>query len=280
MYDIEYFKSIQSNSETSSTSGEASLFSRNLIIFDFDDTIFCTKYFDTFSLPYKDIFSNKMTLGDINPDLIKELNQLENTIIDSFSNLKQSCDIVIITNAGMKWIDNCLTFFLEELKEYISENNIKIYSAKDMYNKLVKNKNLWKIKCFKKVINDLYKHDLSYNDLNVISIGDGNEEKKAVFSLTKVDKFHRINPKFIHTISFPTSKSIILQMKYLNNNLTNMIYDNSSIFKLGINFINNKAEINCKSVNSKKNKCEDTNSIDYLIKNDLDEKIVSFNKSI
>ena len=135
MSDIEYFKSIQSNSETSSTSGEASLFSKTLIIFDFDDTLFCTKYFDTFSLPYTDIFSNKVTLGDINPNLTKELNQLQNIIIDLFLNIKQNYDIVIITNASMKWINNCLSYFLEELKEYINENDIKIYSAKDMYDK-------------------------------------------------------------------------------------------------------------------------------------------------
>ena len=270
MSDIEYFKTIQSNSETSSTSGEASLFSKTLIIFDFDDTLFCTKYFDTFSLPYTDIFSNKVTLRDINPNLTKELNQLQNIIIDLFLNIKQNYDIVIITNASMKWINNCLSYFLEELKEYISENDIKIYSAKDMYDKLVKNKNLWKIKCFKKVINDLYKYDLNYNDLNVISIGDSNEEKKAVFSLSKMDKFNRIHPKFIRMISFPTIASIILQLKYLNNNLNNMIFDNNSIFKLGIKFINNKVEINCVNINSKKNKCE-KNSIDYLIKNDLDE---------
>ena len=280
MYGIEYFKSAQSNSETSSTSGEASLFSRTLIIFDFDDTLFCTKYLDTFSLSYKDIFSNKMTLGDINPNLIKELNQLQNSVIDLFSNIKQNYDMAIISNAGMKWINNCLSYFLEELKEYISENDIKIYSAKDMFEKLVKNKNIWKIKCFKKVISDLYKNDLKYNDLNVISIGDSNEEKKAVFSLTKIDKFHKIHPKFIRTISFPTSASIILQMKYLSNNLNNMIFDNNSIFKLDINFMNNKAEINCKSINSKKNKCNDTNLIDYLIKRDLDEIFVSFYKKI
>ena len=39
MSNTEEFKSIPSNSETSSTSGEASLFSKTLVIFDFDDTL-------------------------------------------------------------------------------------------------------------------------------------------------------------------------------------------------------------------------------------------------
>ena len=76
----------------------------------------------------------------------------------------------------------------------------------------------WKLKCFKKVVCDLYGED-SYYDLNVISIGDGNEEKKAVFNLTKDLKNRKLKTKFIRLISFPSAASIILQLKYLNDNL-------------------------------------------------------------
>ena len=281
MTDVEYFKLIQTNSETSSTSGESSLFSKTLIIFDFDDTLFCTKYFDTFTLSYQDIFSCKVSLEEINPCLLRELKELESTIIELFMNLQQNYDIIIISNANMKWINNCLTHFLEELKEYINENNIKIYSAKNMFNKIVKNKNDWKIKCFKKVINDIYKDHLKYSDLTVISIGDNNEEKKAVFNLAKNNKFQKIKAKFIRMISYPSAATIILELKYLNKNLNNMILSNNSIFKMNIEFKNDKAEINCHS--SKKIKNEDifennlinnsyieNNKYFYLNKNDND----------
>ena len=178
MTDIGYLKSFQINSETSSTSGESSLFSRTLLIFDFDDTLFCTKYFDTFSLSYKDIFTCRVSLEEVNPCLVRELKQLESTVIDLFSNLSQYYDVIIVSNADITWINNCLTHFLEELKEYINDNSIKIYSAKNMFSKFTKNKYEWKVKCFKKVINDLYKNDVNFSDLNVISIGDRNEEKK------------------------------------------------------------------------------------------------------
>lgn len=254
MTDIEYSKSIQTNSENSSTSGEASLFSRTLIIFDFDDTLFCTKYLDTFSLSYKDIFSSKVSLKETNPNLYKEIKKIESAIIGLFSNLIQNYDIIIISNADLKWITNCLDHFLEELKEFINENNIKIYSAKNIFSKLVGNKTERKIKCFEKAINDLYKNDIKYNDLNVISIGDGKEEKKAVFTLTKCEKYHKINSKFIHTITYPTAASIILQLNYLNNNLNSIIYDNNTTFKIAIEMKNNKVAINC--IASKKNKRE------------------------
>ena len=113
MTNTEYFKSTQINSETSSTSGETTLFvTKTLIIFDFDDTLFCTKYFDTFSLIYKDIFTCKISLEEINPCLVRELKQLESTIIDLFINLQQNYEIIIISNADIKWIKNCLTHFL------------------------------------------------------------------------------------------------------------------------------------------------------------------------
>jgi hypothetical protein len=264
MTDIGYLKSFKINSETSSTSGESSLFSRTLLIFDFDDTLFCTKYFDTFSLSYKDIFTCRVSLEEVNPCLVRELKQLESTVIDLFSNLSQYYDVIIVSNADITWINNCLTHFLEELKEYINDNSIKIYSAKNMFSKFTKNKYEWKVKCFKKVINDLYKNDVNFSDLNVISIGDRNEEKKAVFNLEKIIKFHKIIPKFIRMISFPSAATIILQLKYLKNNLNNMIYETNSIFKLTIQFKNDNPEIICVSPKKIKN--------EKIIKNYLKEK--------
>ena len=56
----------QPNSDTASTTGETISPSKTLLIFDFDDTLFCTKYFDSFSLPYKDIFDFKLSLEQTN----------------------------------------------------------------------------------------------------------------------------------------------------------------------------------------------------------------------
>ena len=265
MTNSEYFKSTLINSETSSTSGDTTSIGKTLIIFDFDDTLFCTKYFDTFSVPYKDIFDCKITLEEINQNLVKEIKQLEGTIIELFNNLQQKYDIIIISNADIKWINNCLMHFLAELKEYINENNIKIYSAKNIFSKIVKDSNEWKIKCFKKVIKELYKNDLNF-DLNVISIGDSNKEKKAVFNLSKSNEFNKVNIKFINMISFPSAASIILQLKYLNDNINDMILSNKSLYKMIIQIKNDKAEINC--ISPKKVKNEDILK-KYLNKNGI-----------
>ena len=253
MTNTESFKSVYSNSETSSTSGEVTILSKTLLIFDFDDTLFCTKYLDTFALSYQDIFTCKVSLEQINSCLAHEIKELESEILDLFSILGQNCDIVIISNADLKWINNCLTHFLPELNDYLIENEIKILSAKNTFSKIIKAPTDWKLKCFKKVIDDLYGEDLFY-DLNVISIGDGKEEKKAVFNLAKDLKFRKLKAKFIRMISFPSAASIILQLKYLKENINEMILDNNSIYKMSIKFSNKKVEIDCKAKKDKNSK--------------------------
>ena len=261
MTNTEYFKSGQTNSETSSTSGELTIFSKTLLIFDFDDTLFCTKYLDTFALPYQDIFACKVSLEQMNSCLAHEIKELESAILDLFINLGQNCDIVIISNADLKWINNCMTHFLPELNDYLTENGIKIHSAKNSFSKFVKAPTGWKLQCFKKVIEELYEDDLFY-DLNVISIGDGKEEKKAVFNLAKDLKLRKLRTKFIRMISFPSAASIVLQLKYLNNNINEMILDENSIYKMSIKFNNKKVEIDCKAKKGKN--CKENGEKNYL----------------
>ena len=284
MTEIKFQKISQPNSETTSTTGESPVISKTLLIFDFDDTLFCTKYFDSFSLPFQDIFTFKISLEEINPCLFKEIKELEKTIIELFVKLQNNNnDVVIVSNADMKWINNCLTHFLEELKEYINENNIKVYSAKNMYSKMEKEETTtgstristsWKIKCFEKVIKDIYgeeNENESENennicetsiDLNVLSIGDGEDEKKAVFKLNK-NKFNfcqNLQSKFIRMIDYPSASSIIIQLEYLQNNIKEILNSNKTIYKMIIEIVNGTAKIKCVP-KKKKNKKDKLNII-------------------
>ena len=280
MTENKYQKLSQPNSETTSTTGESPCIPKTLLIFDFDDTLFCTKYFDSFSLPYQDIFTFKISLEQINPCLFKEIKELEKTIIELFVKLQNNnYDVVIVSNADMKWINNCLTHFLEELKEYLNENNIKVYSAKNMYSKIEKGETgkgcskistSWKIKCFENVIKDIYgeenenesenENNISETsiDLNVLSIGDGEDEKKAVFKLNK-NKFNfcqNLQSKFIRMIDYPSASSIIIQLEYLQNNIKEILNSNKAIYKMVIEIVNGTAQIKCvpKKKKNKKDK--------------------------
>ena len=280
MTENKFQKLSQPNSETTSTTGESPTISKRLLIFDFDDTLFCTKYFDTFILPYQDIFTYKISLEQLNPWLFKETKELEKTIIELFVKLQNnSYDVVIVSNADIKWINNCLTHFLEELKEYINENNIKVYSAKNMFSKLNSDKKKktgkgettgWKVKCFEKVIKDLYSEENENNiietaiNLNVLSIGDGDDEKKAVFKLNK-NKFNfcqNLQSKFIRMIDYPSASSIIIQLEYLHNNMNEILKSNKNIYKMIIEIVNGTTQIKC-IPKKKKNRIDKLNLISF-----------------
>ena len=271
MTEIKLQKLSQPNSETTSTTGESTTIPKTLLIFVFVYTLFCTKYFDSFSLPYQDIFTFKISLEEINPCLFKEIKELEKTIIELFVKLQNNnYEVVIVSNANMKWINNCFTHFLEELKDYLNENHIKVYSAKNMYKKDViypqsKESADWKISCFEKVIKDLYveeaENDFNINegiiDLNVISIGDGEDEKKAVFKLRK-NKFsfcQNLQCKFIRMIDYPSASSIYLQLKYLHNNINDILNSNNTIYKMNIEIVNGSTKVKC-IPKKKKNKLD------------------------
>ncbi len=212
-------------------------------IFDWDDTLFCTKYFDTFNLNYSDIFSFKTSLQDSNPYLLNELKDLENSILNLFLELKENnFEIFIISNADKKWIDNCLIHFFQELKEFIEENSIKIYSAKNMFSS-ISNSYFWKKKCFKTVLLDNFKDNNL--EIKILSIGDSYDEKRATLDLRKIKFFYKLNVQFVKMIFCPSAASIIIQLKYIENNLKTILNKKSLLQKMIIEQKNKSIVINC-----------------------------------
>jgi hypothetical protein len=49
--------------------------------------------------------------------------------------LDEEVKIFIVTNADENWVKNCLKHFMPDLKDFINENDIKIYSAKKQFSK-------------------------------------------------------------------------------------------------------------------------------------------------
>ena len=244
----------QPNSDTASTTGESISPSKTLLIFDFDDTLFCTKYFDSFSLPYKDIFDFKLSLEQANLCLFKEIKELEKNLLELFSKLQNNdYDISIVSNADIKWINNCLMHFLPEFSDYIQDNGIKIYSAKNNTSN-EKNGNS-KIKCFEKAVNDMYSQENTENEeglnleLNVIGVGDGADEKNAVFSLNKnKNRFNfcqNIKSKFVKMIDKPSASAIILQLEYLLTNINTIIESNKTLYVMNIEMTNGCTQVKC-----------------------------------
>ena len=86
-------------------------------------------------------------------------------------------------------------------------------------------------------------------ELNVISIGDGEDEKKAVFNLTKNKNkfpyFQNIRSKFIRMIDSPSAASIILQLQYLLENMNKIIESNKTIYTMNIDIVNGSTQVRC-----------------------------------
>ena len=202
---------------------------KRIAIFDWDDTLFCTKYLETFQLNFTDIFSFKYSLEETNPYLLNQLKELENSIIQLFYEIVEcNFQIFIVSNADLKWIENCLVHFFFDLNTFIKDENIKIYSAKNIFNGV--SSCLCKIKCFKKVILDNFKDTNLI--LKILSIGDSKHEKKATLNLCKLNYYEKINVKFIQTIRSPSLRSIILQLNYIQENFLDFFENKNIIQKI------------------------------------------------
>ena len=243
---------------------------KRIAIFDWDDTLFCTKYLETFQLNFTDIFSFKYSLEETNPYLLNQLKELENSIIQLFYEIVEcNFQIFIVSNADLKWIENCLVHFFFDFNTFIKDENIKIYSAKNIFNGV--SSCLCKIKCFKKVILDNFKDTNLI--LKILSIGDSKHEKKATLNLCKLNYYKKINVKFIQTIRSPSLRSIILQLNYIQENFLDFFENKNIIQKINIEMKGKNIFIKCNKEENEREKEEEGNNKKIIIK-----KSIQFNK--
>ena len=89
-----------------------------------------------------------------------------------------------------------------------------------------------KKKCFKKVITESI--NLTNCNLNILSIGDSNEEKKATLNLLKLKQFKNIKVSIVKFISNPSANSIIRQLNYILENYLKIVKSKKIIHKIYI----------------------------------------------
>ena len=270
------FSILQSTNSDSTTTANSSpnpyekKLEKRIAIFDWDDTLFCTKYLETFQLNFTDIFSFKYSLEETNPYLLNQLKELENSIIQLFYEIVEcNFQIFIVSNADLKWIENCLVHFFFDLNTFIKDENIKIYSAKNIFNGV--SSCLCKIKCFKKVILDNFKDTNLI--LKILSIGDSKHEKKATLNLCKLNYYEKINVKFIQTIRSPSLRSIILQLNYIQKNFLDFFQNENVVQKINIEMKGKNIFIKCNKEENEREKEEEGNNKKIIIK-----KSIQFNK--
>ena len=241
---IQKYQNINSDNTTTETSSPNPYekMEKKIAIFDWDDTLFCTKYLETFQINFSDLFSFKYSIEESNPYLLNQLKDLENSIIQLFYIIvENNFEIFIVSNADLKWIQNCLIHFFFDLNTFIKEQHIKIYSAKNLFNGISSSQ--CKIKCFKKVIVDNFK-DTNLN-LKIFSVGDSKHEKKATLNLSKLNLYEKVNVKFIQTINSPSLRSIILQLNFIQENFIKLIENENVVQRINIEMKGKKIFIKC-----------------------------------
>lgn len=174
-------------------------FSNSAIIYiDWDDTLFPTSWY----------LKNNININLINePHIIEIFSNIDDIICDFLEWIQKFGDIIIVSNASKKWIDQSMSS-LKKTKNIL--DNIEIISARDIYEYYSNCPIDWKAFVFKNCASK-YK-----NPTNIISIGDSEHERIAIHSLQDAIKCKK-NIKSIKFISNPCVENMSDQINILKN---------------------------------------------------------------
>lgn len=161
----------------------------NLIILDWDDTLFPTSWF-----------------GKEKSEKKKEnvLKGLEKKLIILFRRLKRQGDVAIVTNATMGWLDMCLSR-MPQLEKDLSE--VTKISARDEMSAHISSPYLWKLSVFRKL-----QKRKAYE--SIVSVGDASYEYRALVGLF-TNTGNSIFLKAIRLLGKPTIRTLVNQIETL-----------------------------------------------------------------
>lgn len=210
---------------------------KNLIIIDWDDTLFPTSWIlkNNINIITKNYLNNE--------NIVKLIEKLDIVLYKLLELMISIGTVIIITNATTSWIKQCCSI-LSKSNEIIKKN-IDIISANDNYSKKYPlNISMWKKKEFdyqvfkylknngyislNNIDNNIYTHVKKINDTitknnkiikhSILSIGDSNYEYNALINLYDITN----NIVNLKTIRFKQDISIeifIDQLKLLRENI-------------------------------------------------------------
>jgi len=191
----------------------------NIIIFDWDDTLFPTEYFKT---RINMLLDHKLIPEETN----LKLRTLASDIIKLITNAKTCGCVTIISNASLEWLELCFKLIPEIIPIM---DTIYVISAQDKFKHLSNNPAKWKEWAFYQFIIDkieLYNQQENnyspvqrkHNSYNIISIGDSIHERDALkinANYLKTFNSNSISVKTIKLSEKPTFEKVIIQLQIL-----------------------------------------------------------------
>lgn len=174
-----------------------------LFIYDWDDTLFPTSW----------IIKNNYSIKNPTHKLKLYLNYLDKLIVNLLTNTNKIGEVVIVTNASIKWIQDCIDS-MPNCKTIIT-SYFPVLSARDKYSRLYPTKiEFWKKNTFSE-LTFKRQHD------QVISIGDNESEYLALVHIMKQNYCKTI--KSIKFKSFPDNIMLINQLMLLSKSIPKVI---------------------------------------------------------
>jgi len=187
----------------------------NLIILDWDDTLFPTSWTMASGIDITDHNEMKNRLIFSNLDNVLHLLLLK---------LTSKYDVIIVTNAAEKWIRS--SFFVLPNSYKLINKKIKIHSARDLYSSTSIDPFMWKVATFSKVVDEKYN--------NILSVGDAEYEVAALSNLYSKRKSHerksngmnKLLGKTLRFIEYPDYNQLIEQLEIFSENIDKIMRAN------------------------------------------------------
>ena len=166
----------------------------SIIIFDWDDTLFCTSY-----------ITPDFNIRKIKSNDIEGLKSLENVVLKILMYYKDKGDVFIITNSSPDWLNYSAKTFFPQVYDILKD--LRVISAREEFElKFPEDSRQWKIKTFMKLRN-LYQDKLT----NILCFGDNEIEHESAFILGQ--KFKEAYVKTIKFKKAPLLNELTKQLK-------------------------------------------------------------------
>lgn len=191
-----------------------------ITIFDFDDTLFATTYFQ--SIP-----TDSLHLAISIDGVIRKAAEIG--------------EIIIVTNATKSWFDLCSEKYLSK-SFYLKKYKERVFSSID--NLDIKNVPVseWKPRAFKKVLKPFFKDKQSHT---LFAFGDTDYDRNAALQIR--EKYKNVNVNSIQLIQKPTLNVLLYEHILIYNFLCNLSTLKSNV---DIGFVLSDSEIKQKSLSS------------------------------
>jgi len=171
----------------------------NLIIFDWDDTLFATT-----SIGYSESDINDKKFSS---ELESNFIILSEIVLKVLQKAIKYYKVVIITNAEIGWVEFSSQKLIPDVYKFIREHNIDIISAREKYKNKFNNHLEWKTHTFQDFLDSL-----GNISLNVTSFGDNISERMALKNLYGINLDLKKSIKFIEA---PTIKHLINELRLI-----------------------------------------------------------------